>query len=160
MISGPNSVLSQHFQSPQFQTSLCSDQDKALLLKWELRLSRIHRTPETKFSNKITYDYTTVKPQLATVAIKFFAVWLSWLSPIWHPLFRFIFMYRRSSASSATWKTVSSVNAKWLFCPLWHVAIHNGTLYGIVRAMMFCKSVVMVSFSFHLPRMNITHCCI
>lgn len=151
MIWVSNAVLSQHFQSPRFQTSVCSDQDKALLLKWESRLSRIHRTPETKLSNKITYNYPTVKPQLATVARKFFAVWLSWLSPRWDPLFRFIFMYRWTSTSSATWKPVSSVHAKWLFCPLRHVAIYNGISMGLWQPWYFANQWWCIhSFSIYL----------
>lgn len=78
MIPVSNSALSQHCQSPQFQTSLF----RSGLGTGLSRLSCIHRTPETKFSNKIPYNYTTVKPQLAALAKHFFAVWLFWHSPI------------------------------------------------------------------------------
>lgn len=118
MISVLISDLVLHFQSLWFQTSPCWDQDRALPFKRELRLSRIHRTPGTKLSNKTTYNYTTVKPQLATVAVKFFPVWPCPLSPIWDPLFRFVFMSRRTPTSSAPRKPVSSVNAKGTAFPV------------------------------------------
>lgn len=152
MISLPKTVWSQHFESPQFQTWLCSDQDKALV--WNKNRDSHMFTGHQRLSShkKSTYDDTTVKPQLATVSIKFFAVWLSQHSPIGDPLFRSIFMYQRTS--SATWKPVSSVNAKWPFGPLWHVAVYSSTFYGIVRVLMFYKSVMVVSFSCHLLRMH------
>lgn len=98
------------------------------------------------------YNDTTVKPQLETVSIKFFAVLLSWRCPIGDHLFQSIVMYWRTSTSSVTWKAVSSVNAKWPFCPLWYVAVYSTTLYGVVGVLIFYKSVMVVSFSCHLLR--------
>lgn len=94
-------------QSPQFQTSLLRSGPGT-----EQRLSCIHRTPETKLSNKIPYNYTTVKPQLGALAKHFLCMAI------------LAFSYMRSSLQtyfpaqkgihSLCHLKVSSVNAKWL----------------------------------------------
>lgn len=101
--SYPSTVRSPQFQTFQIRTRHWSEQ----------RLSCTHRTPETKLSDKIPYNYTTVKPQLGALA-KHFLLYGYFGILLYEIQSSDSFSYTEGHPQSLPFGSVSLVNVKWL----------------------------------------------
>lgn len=98
----------------------------------EQRLSCIHRTPETKVSNKIPYNYTTVKPQLGTLAKHVLLYGYSGIL-LYEILSSDLFSCTEGHPQSLPFGSISLVNAKWLLPFVMHSLVSQ-------HFMQDCKS--------------------